>query len=334
MNIKRWHFQARTSVQPKAFLEECPHASAEGVAAAFSPAACAGIRSLPNALRPGFRELVYAQLVRLGRAAAQQLRSGRAPGAGAARPPPPKGLGGSSLLPGRFSSNRGLFGVCEAEFVVRACPPGHKGVPAFAPFAFDSCPYVETDNLGRLPGRGQQARARGGAGARAPRYGTFVPTGSRAASPAAALKSRTGELLGQLAREVGRDFPASFLQVFQDSRGAVVVSFSRGLAAAEGDVSAYMNRLARSGGTALQFRLCKDAARWGVVEDEGDTAFYALWPPWSPHRPKLPDSLLRLPPPAAARGEAGGGGGGGGEAVLRRAATAARGMGLGIRGLM
>jgi hypothetical protein len=81
-------------------------------------------------------------------------------------------------------------------------------------------------------------------------------------------------------------------------------------------------------------RLCKDPSRWGFVEDEGDTAFYALWPPWSPHRPELPDALARpqLPPPPPPEDgqddEAG--------PVLRRAATEARGMGLGvgIRGLL
>ena len=44
------------------------------------------------------------------------------------------------------------------------------------------------------------------------------------------------------------------LQVFQDSRGAIVVSFSRQAAAAEGDITAYMKQLAKAGEVALQFR--------------------------------------------------------------------------------
>ena len=78
-------------------------------------------------------------------------------------------------------------------------------------------------------------------------------------------------------------------------------------------------------------RLCKDTSRWGVVEGEGDTAFFALWPPWAPHRPDLPDALTRLPVPKAAdEGE------GREEPVLLRTATAVRGLGpcLGIRGLL
>lgn len=84
----------------------------------------------------------------------------------------------------------------------------------------------------------------------------------------------------------------------------------------------------------LACRLWKDASRWGIVEDEGDLAFFALWPPWSPHRPELPDSLLRLAVPK----KKGDGQEVDGEPVLRRTATEARGMGLGagvgIRGLL
>jgi hypothetical protein len=53
-------------------------------------------------------------------------------------------------------------------------------------------------------------------------------------------------------------------QAFQDSRGAIVVSFARTAAAAEGDCTSYMNRLAKAGPLALQFRCAgckrKDAA--------------------------------------------------------------------------
>jgi hypothetical protein len=45
--------------------------------AAFSPAACGGIRSLPNALEPGFRQLALAQLLQTG-ACAGALARGRA----------------------------------------------------------------------------------------------------------------------------------------------------------------------------------------------------------------------------------------------------------------
>jgi len=94
-------------------------------------------------------------------------------------------------------------------------------------------------------------------------------------------------------------------------------------------VTVYMNQLAKS--APHQFRLVRDAARWGVVEDQGDTVFYVLWPPWSPHRPELPGTLVRLPPPRLQEAE---GEGGGAEPVLRRAATEARGlMEVGIRGL-
>jgi hypothetical protein len=49
--------------------------------------------------------------------------------------------------------------VCGSDFVVRSCPLGLKGVPAFAEFSFDSRPFVETDHLGRpCPDTAQQVR--------------------------------------------------------------------------------------------------------------------------------------------------------------------------------
>jgi hypothetical protein len=45
----------------------------------------------------------------------------------------------------------------------------------------------------------------------------FLPAGGRAPSPSATLKSQAGDLLAQLGRQIGRDFPASFLQVREQS---------------------------------------------------------------------------------------------------------------------
>ncbi|GBF90445.1 hypothetical protein Rsub_03441 [Raphidocelis subcapitata] len=402
------HYQAPTHVQPKAPLQACPHASAEAISAAFAPVTCAGIRSLPDALAPGFREVFYLRLVRAGREAAEKLRAAqRASGGGcqscdaaaepAAAPPaaaaeegpgpaaPPLGLHGSGLsarrrqrlpappgeLPSRFGPARGFFctfphapcdygsaraaeaaaraahkasqaRVCGEEFVVRGAPPALVGAPGFAPFTLEPRPFVAVDHLGRPAGRDStDAAGPPAAAAAAALDGPFVPAG-RAASPGAALKSRAGELLAAVSRDAGRMFPGSFLQAFLDARGAVVVAFARGAAAAEGDVAAFMGEWSKFGDAALQFRLCKDATRWGVVEEPGDAVFYSLWPPWARHRAVLPDALARPPPPPPRRrgdgdgdGEEGCGGGGGGRAVLRRAETEGRGPPpLGIRGLL
>lgn len=59
-------WQCHTKRRHCRLTTECPHASEEGVAAAFAAGGGAGIRSLPNALVPGFREVLYAQLVGFG----------------------------------------------------------------------------------------------------------------------------------------------------------------------------------------------------------------------------------------------------------------------------
>jgi hypothetical protein len=49
-------------------LSECPHADDEGIFRAFSPAGGGlGIRSLPNALTPLYRQQLFQQLVHAGK---------------------------------------------------------------------------------------------------------------------------------------------------------------------------------------------------------------------------------------------------------------------------
>lgn len=68
-------------------------------------------------------------------------------------------------------------------------------------------------------------------------------------------------------------------------RGAMVMSFQRDRAILEGDLSAYMNQMAKVNSTVSDFALRKDASEWGVVEIGSQMAFYLLWPPWVRHRP-------------------------------------------------
>ncbi len=109
-------------------------------------------------------------------------------------------------------------------------------------------------------------------------------------------------------------------QVFEDKSGAIVVSFDRGSAVLEGDLSSYMQHMAKnhwlvSAGSnsfphpygvagqgvptqvvklatecchgcaqTAEYRLTKDGSQWGIEDRETQSVFYLFWPPWVRHR--------------------------------------------------
>jgi hypothetical protein len=73
-------------------------------------------------------------------------------------------------------------------------------------------------------------------------------------------------------------------QVFEDRNGSIVMSFDRARAITEGDLSSYMNTLAKASPMAAAYRLFKDASQWGLVDEETQAVFYVMWPPWVRHR--------------------------------------------------
>jgi hypothetical protein len=110
--------------------------------------------------------------------------------------------------------------------------------------------------------------------------------------------------------------PGSTCQVFEDRTGALVMCFDRSQAVLEGDLSAYMQQLAKShwlvgrrpahlpsqyvlgqhmSGQPLlepthplpqinEYRLTKDGTHWGVEDLQTQSVFYLVWPPWVRHR--------------------------------------------------
>jgi hypothetical protein len=84
--------------------------------------------------------------------------------------------------------------------------------------------------------------------------------------------------------------------VFEDTPGCIVVSFHRGLAAQEGDITTYMNQHYRIDATVQAFKLVKDTTHWGLLADTGAGegewgVFYVYWPPWVPRPKVLPPHL-------------------------------------------
>ena len=60
--------------------------------------------------------------------------------------------------------------------------------------------------------------------------------------------------------------PQPFLQVFENGASYVVVSFDTDAAMEKGDVTEYMNELARLNSVPGSWQLCKSAPHWGLVQ--------------------------------------------------------------------
>eukprot|EP00878_Enallax_costatus_P019791 GHUV01020894.1.p1 GENE.GHUV01020894.1~~GHUV01020894.1.p1 ORF type:complete len:239 (+),score=64.70 GHUV01020894.1:1014-1730(+) len=68
---------APTAQQPKAPLQDSPQADHEGIQNAWSPAAVGGIRSLPNAMAPDYRQQLFMQLLQREKQRQAQLHQQR-----------------------------------------------------------------------------------------------------------------------------------------------------------------------------------------------------------------------------------------------------------------
>ncbi|PNW83149.1 hypothetical protein CHLRE_06g308650v5 [Chlamydomonas reinhardtii] len=337
------HHLSTTRVQPKGPLDACAAQSAsEHVRTVWSTANICGIRSLPNALNPDFRERLYQELV----AAAQRERAGDTSGDRGRRADLSYGLeGGPLAMPlsvgqkqvARIHPLSGMFTQFEylpseydrvklmgkfdrlkhklsqttpSEFVVRAPPAPPRGAPAFSEFAYVTDPAEAYDSS--VLADNDVGRSRVVAG-------PFYPAGRP--KSATSLKGRLDECMMGLCRQLSEDWPTGFLQIFEDSNGSVVVSFDKSRAVSEGDLTSYMNTLAKRHHLVAAFHLLKDATQWGLVDADTGAVFYVLWPPWVRHKYLGPHAAAAFGEAANGRpgtrgsdssDEEGGGGGGGG----------------------
>ncbi|GIL52861.1 hypothetical protein Vafri_8631 [Volvox africanus] len=302
-----------THVQPKGPLDECTvQAASQHVRTVWSTSNICGIRSLPNALSPDFRDRLYEELVQathrdktfLAPSHQAQLSYGVEGGPlgmplsvgqkQVARINPLAGMFTQfEYLPSEYDRvklsgkyerlRHKLAQTCPQEFVVRATPTSLHGAPAFSEFTYttdpvDSYPasmHADTD----------LARSKVVAG-------PFYPSGR--VSTAKVLKGRLDECMMRLCKQLGDDWPNSFLQVFEDRNGSVVVSFQMSTAVQEGDLSSYMNTLCKRNHVVATYQLIKDATRWGLVDEGTGAVFYVMWPPWVRHRYLGPHTA---PPP-------------------------------------
>lgn len=273
----------------------------EHIRTVWSTSNCLGIRSLPDALSPDFRTRLYEEIV----SATKRERAGTA----RRKPDLSYGLEGGPLsmplsvgqkqvarihplagtftqfeyipseydrvkLMGKFDRLRHkLQQVAPSEFVVKAPPQAPKGAPAFSEFNYANDPYNAAEATRRADEDVNRSRIV---------MGPFYPPGR--VDRGALLKGRVDECLMGLCKLLSADWPTGFLQVFEDRNGSIVMSFERGRAITEGDLSSYMNTLSKTSPMVAAYRLLKDASQWGLVDEETQAVFYVMWPPWVRHR--------------------------------------------------
>ena len=86
------------------------------------------------------------------------------------------------------------------------------------------------------------------------------------------------------------DWPNSEIDAFVDDEGWVVVSYAKeGLDLKQ--LNAYMNRFAKRSPKVYEFKLKKDATRWGVTNEDMENIFFVFCPPWIHSKPDLSKSL-------------------------------------------
>eukprot|EP00775_Hariotina_reticulata_P008919 gene8919-9096_t len=245
--------------------------SACGVYNAFSPAAVLGIRSLPNALSPDYRQQLFGQISKkaqyfstFGHISSEFERA--------------------QLLERYDKLTAKLAQVSPESFVVRGCPLALPHSTTFGQYIFSASPYQEVDFLGRMPADqvGQQQQLA---------HGEFVPAG-RGSTQEAFLRGRQQEMLTLLEKQLNKDWPNSFIKAFINDAGGVVISFSAAAASQEGSVGSYMTHLVKQSALVNEFRLSKDPMQWGVVEGDGTSLFYVLRPFWCVSKQRLPEELL------------------------------------------
>ncbi|KAL6759204.1 hypothetical protein V8C86DRAFT_1351378 [Haematococcus lacustris] len=312
----RPRFQTATFVSPKQPLHEYKNVSQDAVTLAFSPITFFGLRSLPNALSPDFKQQLYQQLVTthqhefatahglppagagpgpgghepvwhrtLSQEAEQELTSRVPPGQRLLQPSHPHAGDFSTFeyQPSEYERDRlqhkisklksKLSQLAPTDFVVKAPPQAPKGAPAFCEYEYPNEPYVS-----RVRQRLQHEMAARAASLAGP----FVPSGR--ADPLAMMRGRAEDCMLALCRQLSDDWPTAFLQVFEDRSGALVLSFDRTCAVVEGDLSSYMQNLAKNSALVAEYHLAKDGIQWGLVDPETQAVFYLLWPPWVRHR--------------------------------------------------
>jgi len=308
-----------TTVQPKRVTTESDNdppvyrnAEQDHVKSAFTSTACVGIRSLPNALTPNFRQVLLQEALeqtKLNNRTEAGTGTGGNPvtrtdplsvevGPGQRRPDK------HSAVPGVFSTydyHHSEYGrereilsdsrrtakekwIGRERFKISALPSIPKSVGAFNEFDYTIDPYEYAEIKHKMEVRGEREKIRFGP----------MKTGGNVQTPEL-MKIRVEELVGRLSTVLHSDWPKVFLRVFEDNQGLIVVGFDKQKMGTGANVTSYMGQFFRTHEIVQEFQLKRDTTRWGVMEDTVPTVYYVFIPPWvharivHPELSKVPD---------------------------------------------
>eukprot|EP00241_Pyramimonas_parkeae_P005082 CAMPEP_0114229492 /NCGR_PEP_ID=MMETSP0058-20121206/2936_1 /TAXON_ID=36894 /ORGANISM="Pyramimonas parkeae, CCMP726" /LENGTH=364 /DNA_ID=CAMNT_0001340571 /DNA_START=260 /DNA_END=1354 /DNA_ORIENTATION=- len=294
------NFMKATQVQPKEVdkgVTVYRNAEQDHVQRGFSNSAHVGIRSLPNALTPNFRQQLYkevisntkknsstepgtgtggagllnkADLLSVPVAKGQRKPAGRsaAPAAFTLYEYQPTEFGREKELKIEQKQESKAKWVAEEDFKVQALPSIPKHTGAFNEFEYALDPYEAAEEQTKIEVRRQNSQVK---------YGALKAGGKIQRDEH--MKSRTEEMIGQLSGTLKKDWPASFLRTFEDPQGLIVVCYDK-QKMGEGDITSYMNQFFRTNGIVQEFKLRRDTTRWGVMEDTVPNVYYVFIPPW------------------------------------------------------
>mmetsp|Transcript_28492 Transcript_28492/g.93085 ORF Transcript_28492/g.93085 Transcript_28492/m.93085 type:complete len:346 (-) Transcript_28492:418-1455(-) len=280
-----------------------------------------GIRSLPNAITPSFRQQAHEDMLQSARSGQSATASLTARArARIAQRPGPKVTGTPAPLsepvamgqrkPGQFTSTPKMFTIYDyqpdeferereikrqetekskSQWIVKedfkrtALPPVPKSAGSFNEFEYAIDPFELKDEQLKAERLERNMKTL---------HGPVRAAGH--ASPGEQCKMRRDEALGQLERVLKADWAEGFLRVFEDDLGLIVCCFDKDKV--KGDLSTYMNQLFRTNDTVTQYKLKKDPVRWGIAEKGVSNVYYIFIPPWV-HVRIEPDLNLPKPDP-------------------------------------
>ncbi|DBB12886.1 TPA: hypothetical protein ACH3X3_005647 [Trebouxia sp. C0006] len=300
------HYHCVTRSLPGQLAMDSAYADLEVVADSWSKRSFSGIRALPQVLEHGFRQQSLCDTVSRGKQERQQRSQQASIQHNRLTSSCPAFYDGPSLRashympkgtmrPSSWHIHSDNFGVwpyisseysrekeelakqkriahalqmSEKDFVVPSSVLPVKGLCCFGNYEYDLNPYpVERKSKQSTEAREKQKEI------------PFYPAGYLH-YPTDLLRSRFSrqECLAQLEQELAAAWPQAFLQVFENGALLVVVSFDAAVAEQEGDLTGYMNELARLNSVPGSWQLCKSTANWGQVQ--GGVIHFTLKPTW------------------------------------------------------
>jgi len=300
-------YLGKTFVQPKPVTEAQTHQGTEcsSVIKAFSPGSFSGIRSLPTNLHPDFRQQSLTQTLESTKEE-KLVKSSSPTRPSTTRLSPDKSRPGASPLP-KGQRRRQKYGGMPQTFTsyeYMSDPVQDKLARRREEIDEGKNKWLSTEDFKTHKARGllnrytysispyellQEAAKRESSETKLKILHGPVRAGG-CVNEAQQAKIRVKELLKSLLSLLRADWPNSEIDAFVDDEGWVVVSYAKdGLDLKQ--LNAYMNRFAKRSPKVYEFKLKKDATRWGVTNEDMENIFFVFCPPWIHSKPDLSKSL-------------------------------------------